>query len=201
KKRDRKTKFYHLSQTAKDNSISNMVIQDMDRTSTPVLSQTGDTVHQQNDGLDFPSIGIDSQTKQMIAQTRWALSGRTEAVHFYSDGSLIKQGTNDISMSFGSVFRCVDGSHQRAIYGTTTGFASSTKAELIGLLATILCCPRDQQCVIHIDNQAVVTKFSSLVKHRNRATARQKLRSTYALWWDIVNKAYIQQGKQVNVQW
>ena len=155
----------------------------------------------QEDVNEFPWINIDEQTRAMIALTRWAVQERQEAVHFYSDGSVKNHGTEDISLSFGSVFQCVDGSYQRAVTGTTSDYASSTKAELVGLLATVLCCPRDRNAIIHIDNMAVVLQFNSLVKNRHSATPRQLIRSTYANWWAVIHEAYLQQGSKVKVRW
>ncbi|KAG0283535.1 hypothetical protein BGZ98_006295, partial [Dissophora globulifera] len=82
-----------------------------------------------------------------------------------------------------------------------SGSASSTKAELGGLLAGILVSPRNKLTTIHIDNKAVVTQFRKLVLRREDSTTRQRLRSPYAVWWATVHNAYVEQGSMVRVAW
>ncbi|KAF8974091.1 hypothetical protein BGZ52_009714, partial [Haplosporangium bisporale] len=49
-----------------------------------------------------------------------------------------------------------------SVSGHTDGYASSTKAELIGLRAAILSAPLIKKNDIQLDNQAVVHQFISL---------------------------------------
>ncbi|KAF9343451.1 hypothetical protein BGX26_005697, partial [Mortierella sp. AD094] len=64
-------------------------------------------------------------------------------------------GTDEISMAFGVISQAADESLYTAISGRVAGFASSTKAELAGLLAAILVSPRDKPTTVKIDNMAV----------------------------------------------
>ncbi|KAK3805184.1 MAG: ribonuclease H-like domain-containing protein [Benniella sp.] len=104
-------------------------------------------------------------------------------------------------MAFAVVVEQADGKFYTAVSGRASGFASSTKAELTGLLAAILASPRDKTVTIKIDNMAVVTQFQTLVKQRPFCTERQKLRSPYSVWWAAVYNAYIHQGSKVSVSW
>ncbi|KAF8943949.1 hypothetical protein BGZ46_006378, partial [Entomortierella lignicola] len=124
-----------------------------------------------------------------------------DSATLYSDGSLINMGTDDISMAFGVIAQAEDGSLGTAISGRVAGFASSTKAELVGLLAAILVSPRDKPTRINIDNMAVVTQFKSIIQQRSVCSERQRIRSPYAVWWSSIHNAYIQQGSQVTVEW
>ena len=87
------------------------------------------------------------------------------------------------------------------IQGTVARYRSSTKTELVGLLAAILASPRNTPTTIYIDNLAVVTQFGTLVEDRQNCTERQRLRSSYVAWWAAVHHAYIQQGENIRVQW
>ncbi|KAG0300459.1 hypothetical protein BGZ99_003785, partial [Dissophora globulifera] len=80
----------------------------------------------------------------------------------FTDGSLKNIGKDNISMAFGVVVEAPDKAYYTAISGKMSGSASSTKAELGGLLAGILVSPRNKLTTIHIDNKAVVTQFRKL---------------------------------------
>ena len=74
-----------------------------------------------------------------------------------SDGSMDKADSHDIAMAFG----VVDLSQNTpiSVSGRTDGYASSTKAELMGLLAAIIAAPPAQDIKIELHNQAVVSLF------------------------------------------
>lgn len=57
---------------------------------------------------------------------------------------------------------------------------------MLGLLATIGCCPQGKEAIIYIDNSAVIQQVSVLVKNRTQPTFRQKTRTTYAVWWEVI---------------
>ncbi|KAF9368639.1 hypothetical protein BGX21_006453, partial [Mortierella sp. AD011] len=109
--------------------------------------------------------------------------------------------TDRVSMAFGVVSQAADGSLRTAISGRVAGFASSTKAELAGLLAAILVSPRDKPVTVKIDNMAVVTQFRTLILQRPDCTERQRIRSPYAIWWSAISNAYERQGSSVTVEW
>ncbi|KAF9180242.1 hypothetical protein BGZ51_006329, partial [Haplosporangium sp. Z 767] len=141
---------------------------------------------------------LDDDMREDIEARRLA---RTDGeIELYSDGSLVDMGTEQISMAFGVVLK--DGDRYRdVISGRTGGFASSTKAELIGLLAAIMVSPREQEVTVRIDNAAVISNSKTLVKHRDTATARQRNRAVYARWWGVIADEYEKQGKRIKVAW
>ncbi|KAF9554894.1 hypothetical protein EC968_009257, partial [Mortierella alpina] len=81
---------------------------------------------------------------------------------FYSDGSLKDMGKESVSMAFGVVQKKGDNQYRDIVGGQTEGHASSTKAELVGLLAAIMISPRDRDVQVFIDNEGVVKKFRTL---------------------------------------
>ena len=101
--------------------------------------------------------------------------------HIYSDGSMVDKGKESCAMAFAVV-----GEEQTVVQGTTRGFASLAKAELMGLIAGIIATPQDQDLCIRLDNQAVVKQFMEVVVSRKRASARAKLRCDYAAEWAVV---------------
>ncbi|KAF9973060.1 hypothetical protein BGZ75_001281 [Mortierella antarctica] len=119
-----------------------------------------------------------------------------EVRHLYSDGSLMNAGKKECSMSFGVV-----GEQQQPIRAKTTGFASSTKAELMGLIAAILAVAPDQDLIVHLDNKAVVTQFQTIVLNRDRASVREKLRSNNYLEWGVVHRICSERTGNTKVEW
>ncbi|KAF9897455.1 hypothetical protein BX616_005561, partial [Lobosporangium transversale] len=85
--------------------------------------------------------------------------------------------------------------------GRVDGYASSTKAELVGLYAAILVSPRNVPTTVYIDNMAVVVQFKDLAQKREASTERQRLRSKYAVWWAAISRALFKQGGKVTVKW
>ncbi|KAF9158215.1 hypothetical protein DFQ26_007866 [Actinomortierella ambigua] len=135
-----------------------------------------------------------------------------QTILLYSDGSLSNVGTDKVRMTFGVVRVTTDKTigdrtnkdtveTQDLIHGRTEGFASSTKAELTGLLAAIEISPRNRPVKICIDNMAVVTNFVTLVQNRSNTTLKQRVRSKYAANWAEVEMAYREQGRRVTVEW
>ncbi|GJJ69416.1 hypothetical protein EMPS_01762 [Entomortierella parvispora] len=123
---------------------------------------------------DIYGLLITTVVEDAILEARNSLEG-LGPLEFYSDGSLKDHGLTTISMAFGVVIKRPGTVRYRTVIsGKVLGFASSTKAELVGLLATILACPRDTQATVFIDNQTVVDKFKTLVwlKHSNGKVKR-----------------------------
>ncbi|KAF9193253.1 hypothetical protein BGZ50_007651, partial [Haplosporangium sp. Z 11] len=73
---------------------------------------------------------------------------------------MINAATVDVAMAFGVVD--LSQPEQHTVKGRTDGFASSTKAELMGLLAAILSAPPGQDIIVELDNQAVVQQYQQL---------------------------------------
>ena len=65
----------------------------------------------------------------------------------------MNMGKAECAMAFAVV-----GQEQATVQGTTKGFASSVKAELMGLIAGIIATPLEQDVCIHLDNQAVILR-------------------------------------------
>ena len=151
--------------------------------------------------LEVYGLVVAPNVEEEIHRIRKSLEHKDNLV-FYSDGSVKYMGTQAVSMSFGVVVETdQEEIFNRLISGKTEGFCSSTKAELVGLLATILVCPREARAIVHIDNEAVVDQFQTLVVNRATATERQRLRSQYPTWWAAVNRAFEHQGGKVEVKW
>jgi ribonuclease HI len=99
----------------------------------------------------------------------------------YSDGSMVQAGTPECAMAIGVVDFSTGTTH--TVSGRTHGHASSLKAELTGLLVTVVAMPPAQDNLIRIDNQDVVTQYQSLVANRNKVLPRKRQRATQAGLW------------------
>ncbi|KAG0302464.1 hypothetical protein BGZ97_002339, partial [Linnemannia gamsii] len=104
----------------------------------------------------------------------------------YSDGSLINPGTEEVSQAFGVVDLAQD--TPLMVKGCTDGYASSAKAELMGLLAAVLAAPPEQDIIVKLDNQKVVEQYQRLVKDRRNTLPRKRFRSTYAGTWATLSQ-------------
>ncbi|KAG0011457.1 hypothetical protein BGZ81_002179, partial [Podila clonocystis] len=169
----------------------------MDANTTPIQREVP---RARDNNSEFDGLVLDPATQTTIFQQRVEQQHKTEMV-LYSDGSLIEAGTEKSSMAFGVIIDNGNNNFTTLISGGVAGFASSTKAELVGLLAAVLSSPRNARVTIYIDNMAVVQIFKKLVQDRHTATAREKLRTTYASWWDQVAMAVKNQGGTVTVEW
>lgn len=146
-------------------------------------------------------IDVDLQTASVkIFTTKLTLESQHKLLHFYSDGSLKNCGRKDVSMGFASVFS-YKGAYRLAVVGRSHGPASSSKAELAGLMASILCCPRNRSAVIHVDNQSVVNQFHTLVQQEGIFAEHRRIRSPGADWWQLIHEAYQRQGKKIETTW
>ncbi|KAF9353894.1 hypothetical protein BGX26_008343, partial [Mortierella sp. AD094] len=116
-----------------------------------------------------------------------------------SDSSLVNTDTAEVATAFG----VVDFSQPitRTVHGRTDGYASSAKAELMGLLAAIISAPSDQDVRIELDSQAVVKQFQQLVHLRPDTLPRKRLRSTYAGLWAVIHNVVQERTGKVEVAW
>ncbi|KAF9378428.1 hypothetical protein CPC16_011293, partial [Podila verticillata] len=169
----------------------------MDASSTPIQEEVRMTAEGNS---EFNGLVLDPTTQRDILERRQEYQHKTEIVLF-SDGSMVEAGTEKNSMAFGVVIDTGNNTFVPVMGGGVTGFASSTKAELVGLLAAVLSSPRNATVKIYTDNMAVMQNFQKLVQDRHTATARAKLRTTYANWWDKVAIAVKNQGGIVTVEW
>ncbi|KAF9398002.1 hypothetical protein BGZ94_006121, partial [Podila epigama] len=85
--------------------------------------------------------------------------------------------------------------------GKVDGHASSTKAELMGLLAAIASAPPGQDLLIQLDNKAVVDQHESLVVRRSYLSARHQQRARYAGLWAIVADFVQKRVGSITVEW
>ena len=116
-----------------------------------------------------------------------------------SDGSMINAGQEDVAMAFGIVDR--SNTVIRTVQGRTDGFASSAKAELMGLFAAIISAPPEQDIVVQLDNQSVVQQYQQLVKRRLFTLPRKRQRSNYAGMWAALHQVVEERLGKVEVQW
>ncbi|KAG0358383.1 hypothetical protein BGZ54_010445 [Gamsiella multidivaricata] len=156
---------------------------EMDKRQTPRRTPLP---RQRNPVIDTNGLNLSQETLQYIYDQRGQYFGQA-TVTLYSYGSLMEAGTGTKPA----------GSYRSVIKGKVSGYASPTKAELAGLLTSILVSPRDKPMTIKIDNSAVVTQFNALVKRRSDCTETQGLRSPYVVWWAAVHNAYVQQEKRI----
>ncbi|KAF9188786.1 hypothetical protein BGZ49_003907, partial [Haplosporangium sp. Z 27] len=116
-----------------------------------------------------------------------------------TDGSFINAGTPQAAMAFGVVDQ--SGIIPQVVRGRTDGHASSTKAELMGLLAAILATPSEQDVQIELDNKSVVQQYQQLVHSRADTLPRKRLRSTYAGLWAVIHDLVAKRMGKVTVKW
>lgn len=117
----------------------------------------------------------------------------------YSDGSVVRAGTADCAMAFGVVEMHTD--TNTSIPGRTDGHASSGKAELMGLLATIVAMPPEQDILVRLDNKGVVTNFQDFVTFRSQTLPRKRLRVTHAGTWALLASLVEQRHGRTEVEW
>lgn len=98
-------------------------------------------------------------------------------------------GIEACSMAFAVV-----GKEYSTIGGKVTGFASSAKAELMGLTA-------DQNIYIRLDNQSVVTQFDKIVTHRMSSNARDRLRHNNYMDWAVLSTICAERACTATVLW
>ncbi|KAF9898523.1 hypothetical protein BX616_003912 [Lobosporangium transversale] len=92
-------------------------------------------------------------------------------------------------------------SFTNVVSGRVDGYASSTKAELVGQYATILVSPRNAPAAVYIDNMAVVVQFQGLAQKRETSTEWQRLRFKYVVWCVATSRVFFKQGGKVTVKW
>jgi ribonuclease HI len=146
-------------------------------------------------GIDIPASALHE-----LKEIRLRLQGEDRVI-LYSDGSLKEAASSNVSMAFGVVYQAGNDEFPIVTAGRVGGYGSSTKAELVGLLASILASPRRTETTIYIDNAAVVGQFRMMVKERMDCTERQRLRSPSIGWWAAVHRAFVEQGEMITVKW
>src|SRR6266498_608603 len=106
-------------------------------------------------------------------------------VDFYTDGSLSHGGTTRMTMGIGWT-TAFDNMANLTFHAAISGNPSSTKAEIIAILTTIITCPAHATINIYTDSQCCVDHFDRL-KHTSSTVLRYK-NSLYPnyLHWEII---------------
>ncbi|KAF9345942.1 hypothetical protein BGX26_002586, partial [Mortierella sp. AD094] len=125
----------------------------------------------------------------------------SDKLQIYTDDSLVNMGTKDISMAFSAVRKNEPTKRRRAVAGRVMGYASSTKAELMGLLAAIQSVAPSQDVHIQLDSKAVVTRFEMLITQRQYTTLRTRLRQHYSTIWAVIAKTVAERTGSTRVSW
>ncbi|KAF9943791.1 hypothetical protein BGZ70_005423, partial [Mortierella alpina] len=117
----------------------------------------------------------------------------------HCDGSMIDAGTDNVAMAFGAV----DASEAtiRTAQGRVAGHASSTKAELMGLLVVICSAPPEQDIIVRLDNSAVVDQYQTLVANRSSTLPRKRQRANFAALWAVLARVVEERPGATAVQW
>jgi len=137
--------------------------------------------------VNFPTITFDNETAGYNLLARDSLERQLGVHHLYSDGSFNNVDDDaNTRMSFAEAYKNVGKTYEPAISGTVLGHASSTRVEIIGILAAILCCPRNHPAKIYCDDVTTVGQFCALIQ--SPAAASEYLQSRNADWWGMVRK-------------
>ncbi|KAF9177345.1 hypothetical protein BGZ50_008859, partial [Haplosporangium sp. Z 11] len=169
-------KYGKLQPATLDTRLATDARKDMDERLTAIQVEIPNIVEQELYGLQ-----LSDSAKEQIRLSTQRLQHK-EKLTFYSDGSLVHSGTDDVSMSFGVVVQKEDGNFDTALSGRVAG-------------------PKDADIEIFIDNSAVVSTFNTVVRNREMATTRLRLRAPYAQWRDIIHHAFMDQGRKATVKW
>ncbi|GBB87698.1 hypothetical protein RclHR1_01420001 [Rhizophagus clarus] len=78
----------------------------------------------------------------------------------YTDGSLQHLGSNDITMTYGFIL-IDDASNEIRFKSSISHWPSSTRAEIMAVVTTLLVLPRNSHITIHTDSQATIDGFHS----------------------------------------
>ncbi|KAF9176565.1 hypothetical protein BGZ50_000325, partial [Haplosporangium sp. Z 11] len=149
-------KYGKLPPATLDTRLATDARKNMDGRSTAIQVGIPNFVEQELYGLK-----LSDSAKEQIRLSIQCLQHK-EKLAFYSDGSLARSGTDNVSMSFGVVVQKEDGNFDTALSGGVAEYASSTKAKLVGLLGTLMISPKDADIEIFIDNSAVVSTFNKI---------------------------------------
>ena len=116
-----------------------------------------------------------------------------------SDGSLINGGQHTVAMAFGVAD--LSQPDVRTVQGRTDGYASSAKAELMGLFAAVISAPAEQDILVRLDNLSIVQQYQPLVKQRTDTLPRKRQRSNFAGIWAVLHKVVQERPGSVEVDW
>ncbi|GES73792.1 ribonuclease H-like domain-containing protein [Rhizophagus clarus] len=78
----------------------------------------------------------------------------------YTDGSLQHLGSNDVTMTYGFIL-VDDASNEIRFKSSISHWPSSTRAEIMAVVTTLLVLPRNSHITIHTDSQATINGFHS----------------------------------------
>jgi ribonuclease HI len=153
-------------------------------------------------GLDLAKIGpvwLTPGEADKVMAIQGSPVDQTQQRVISTDGSLIKSGQNTVAMAFGVGDRSQP--DVRTVQGRTNGYASSAKAELMGLFAAVMSAPAEQDIEIQLDNQSIVQQYQQLVKRREYTLPRKRQRSNFAGLWAALHKVVQERPGTVEVKW
>ncbi|KAF9279929.1 hypothetical protein BGZ68_007615 [Mortierella alpina] len=150
-----------------------------------------------------PKVIVDYPTASMIKATRLALEDQEGPLQFYSDGSLRTKKGGRHSCAFSSVYlsKKKEEFYDYAVVGTTASHHTIQNAELVGLLGSIMACPRNRIAVVHTDNLQNALDFSTAMANKGIPSRKRPQRRTPSPWWKLIYVAYVQQGQRITVKW
>ncbi|KFH61742.1 hypothetical protein MVEG_12420 [Podila verticillata NRRL 6337] len=137
------------------------------------------------------------QAAALILQhlTEQAVIPGTKIIYF--DGSLLHAGSPEASLAFGVVHSVSNINF--SVRGWTACHASSTKGELVELLAAIVSAPLNQKIDIQFDNQPVDHQFTSLASNRSSTLPSQWLWCPFARLWSVIHLLVQARGQEGHV--
>lgn len=132
-----------------------------------LLPTIADTIRQQaannTQKHKYNHVFMDPASQDNIESSRKEPS--TGVRQIYSDGSLVLMGKPQSGMAF-----TVVGEEQPVVHGITKGFASSVKAEMVGLIAGIIATPSSRMCTY-----GWTTRLWSSSSKRSRSIGNERL--------------------------
>lgn len=110
--------------------------------------------------------------------TGWPLN--TKRVSFWSDGSLKKKGSPQVSSSVGVIFPALEATISGKLQA---GIVSSARAEVIGVALGLSACPLSSHVTIFCDATAILNIGKRL---SNQMTTNQIIRQGLGLEWNLI---------------
>ncbi|KAL7751456.1 hypothetical protein RI367_002914 [Sorochytrium milnesiophthora] len=110
----------------------------------------------------------------------------------YTDGSLDQPGTPQCKMGL-----AVHTSTTQVSAGLPTLAASSTRAEVLAVVAALAIACHDQPLRIHTDSQVVVSEWPTMTS--NTCPARRQVRSAFGAEWRLIRHLLAQRTASVHV--
>jgi hypothetical protein len=114
---------------------------------------------------------------------------------FYTDGSLINLATTDCKMGIGWIETTTTVTHPTTFKAATSHIPSSTKAEGLAILTTLLVVPNGSKITVYTDSQNCIHNFNKIT---NPLTSqRQILKIKNNIIWQFIH--FFLQSKHLNL--